>query len=104
MIFQGLEFLLTGFSRQKEKELEALIRQYGGYILINIPPETSDVRNKRRAGLAQFRLPVVLSPKKVCFNHSKMTYSKGFMDSSFSILTFKFTTEAIKIAFLDSVL
>ncbi|XP_020254661.1 uncharacterized protein LOC109831691 isoform X2 [Asparagus officinalis] len=65
MVFQGLEFLLTGFSRQKEKELEALIRQYGGYILMNIPPETSDVRNKRRAELAQFKLPIVLSPKKV---------------------------------------
>lgn len=68
-IFLGLEFLLTGFTHQKEKELEALIRQYGGYVLVNIPSDPPHIRGQQQAGLARIKLPIVLSPKKVCFHH-----------------------------------
>ncbi|GJN22907.1 hypothetical protein PR202_gb10515 [Eleusine coracana subsp. coracana] len=36
-IFQGVEFLLTGFHRQKEKEVESLIRKFGGHVLSKVP-------------------------------------------------------------------
>ena len=73
MIFQGLEFLLTGFTCWKEKELEKLIRQYGGYVLLNIPSNPPDLRGKKRGGLARLTLPIILSPKKVCFHPFKRT-------------------------------
>lgn len=65
MIFQGLEFLLTGFSSKKEKELEVLIRKYGGYVLSNIPSFSLDLKRKRRVVTASLKLPIVLSPKQV---------------------------------------
>lgn len=66
MIFLGLEFLLTGFSSQKRKELEALIRKYGGYVLSNIPACSPDLRGKCKVDPSCWKLPIVLSPKKVC--------------------------------------
>ncbi|XP_019706035.1 uncharacterized protein [Elaeis guineensis] len=65
MIFLGLEFLLTGFSSQKRKELEALIRKYGGYVLSNIPACSPDLRGKWKVDPACWKLPIILSPKKV---------------------------------------
>ncbi|XP_026660159.1 uncharacterized protein LOC103706321 isoform X2 [Phoenix dactylifera] len=65
MIFLGLEFLLTGFSSQKRKELEALIRKYGGYVLSNIPACSPDLRGKWKGDPACWKLPIILSPKKV---------------------------------------
>ncbi|KAJ6852942.1 uncharacterized protein M6B38_252310 [Iris pallida] len=65
MILQGLEFLLTGFSSQKEKELEALIRLYGGYVLPNIPSGYPGLEACQRKKLLRRNLPMVISPKKV---------------------------------------
>ncbi|KAK0592823.1 hypothetical protein LWI29_026052 [Acer saccharum] len=63
LIFQGIEFLLTGFSSQKEKEIEGLIRKYGGMVLSGIPPPNS--RRKRSAKSNFQQLPVILCPKKL---------------------------------------
>ncbi|KAG1338338.1 hypothetical protein COCNU_04G006440 [Cocos nucifera] len=63
-IFLGLEFLLTGFSNQKRKGLEALIRKYGGYVLSNIPACSPDLRGKWKVDPACWKLPIILSPKK----------------------------------------
>ncbi|TXG49177.1 hypothetical protein EZV62_025052 [Acer yangbiense] len=63
LIFQGIEFLLTGFSSQKEKETEGLIRKYGGMVLSGIPPPNS--RRKRSAKSNFQQLPVILCPKKL---------------------------------------
>lgn len=73
MIFKGLEFLLTGFSHPKEKEVEALIRRHGGYVLVSIPSDPPVLRGKKRAQLAWHSLPIVISPRKVCFHPSKST-------------------------------
>ncbi|XAR63558.1 hypothetical protein NMG60_11023532 [Bertholletia excelsa] len=62
LIFQGLEFLLTGFSRKKEKEIEGLIRKYGGIVLFDIPPHLKGKRNSR---LKRQQLPIVLCLKKL---------------------------------------
>ncbi|XP_019055070.1 PREDICTED: uncharacterized protein LOC104607858 isoform X2 [Nelumbo nucifera] len=67
MIFQGIEFLLTGFSSQKERELEALIREHGGIVLSHIPLPSLDIRGNRRSRRNQKQklLPVLLAPKKL---------------------------------------
>ncbi|XP_042484097.1 uncharacterized protein LOC122064461 isoform X1 [Macadamia integrifolia] len=65
MIFHGLEFLLTGFGSQKEKELETLIRNHGGVVLSDIPVPCLNLRRNRRARCKLQQLPVVLSPKKL---------------------------------------
>ncbi|XP_043693487.1 uncharacterized protein LOC122643968 isoform X2 [Telopea speciosissima] len=65
IIFHGLEFLLTGFSSQKEKELEMLIRNHGGVVLSDIPLPCLNLRRNRRARCKLQQLPVVLSPKKL---------------------------------------
>ncbi|KAK9157476.1 hypothetical protein Scep_004050 [Stephania cephalantha] len=64
MIFLGLEFLLTGFSNQKEKELEMLIRNHGGYVLSDVPPPPNS-RGSRRSRHKRLQLPIVLAPKKL---------------------------------------
>ncbi|XP_077218792.1 uncharacterized protein LOC143852988 isoform X2 [Tasmannia lanceolata] len=64
MIFQGLEFLLTGYSSQKEKELEMLIWKHGGTVLPNLPSPSRNLKRKRQSGCKP-HLAVVLSPKKV---------------------------------------
>ncbi|KAL3632888.1 hypothetical protein CASFOL_025872 [Castilleja foliolosa] len=66
LIFQNMEFLLTGFSPKKEKEIEVLIRKYGGIILYQLPSinlkEKKSSRSKSRA------LPIVLCLKLyACF-------------------------------------
>ncbi|GLT46010.1 hypothetical protein SLA2020_198010 [Shorea laevis] len=64
LIFQDVEFLLTGFSSIKEKEIEGLIRKYGGVVLADIP-SPSNSRGKRNS-MSKFRqLPVVLCSKKL---------------------------------------
>ncbi|KAG8098722.1 hypothetical protein GUJ93_ZPchr0013g35991 [Zizania palustris] len=62
-IFHGLDFLLTGFQSHKEKEIESLIRKFGGYVISKVPPCPLDKRSKL-AELAR-KIPIVLSPKKV---------------------------------------
>ncbi|EOY19617.1 Uncharacterized protein TCM_044754 isoform 1 [Theobroma cacao] len=63
LIFQDLKFLLTGFSRGKEKEIEGLIRKYGGVVLVDIPSPSN--RGKRCSRLKFLQLPIVLCPKKL---------------------------------------
>ncbi|OEL16897.1 Magnesium-chelatase subunit ChlD, chloroplastic [Dichanthelium oligosanthes] len=63
-IFQGVEFMLTGFPNQKEKEIESLIRKYGGYVLSKVPLFPLDKR-KNVTEFPSWKLPIVLSPKKV---------------------------------------
>ncbi|ONM10720.1 BRCA1 C Terminus domain containing protein expressed [Zea mays] len=62
--FQGVEFLLTGFPKQKEKEIESLIRKSGGYVLSKVSPFPLDKR-KNMAEFPSWNPPIVLSPKKV---------------------------------------
>ncbi|TKY49776.1 BRCA1-associated RING domain protein 1 [Spatholobus suberectus] len=61
-IFQGIEFLLTGLSSQKEKDMEALIRNSGGVVLHDIPsPRNSG--SKRNSTLSHF--PIILCMRKL---------------------------------------
>ncbi|KAH6819140.1 hypothetical protein C2S51_002743 [Perilla frutescens var. frutescens] len=62
LIFQNMEFLLTGLSQQKEKEIEGLIRKYGGIVISQIPPTNS--KGKRSSRSKSRVLPVVLCLKK----------------------------------------
>ncbi|XP_010672197.2 uncharacterized protein LOC104888808 isoform X1 [Beta vulgaris subsp. vulgaris] len=64
-IFQGLDFLLTGFSKKKEKEIEGLLRKHGGMVLSDIPAPPPHSRRRRSLRLNAERLPVVLCTKKL---------------------------------------
>ncbi|KAF9686343.1 hypothetical protein SADUNF_Sadunf03G0148800 [Salix dunnii] len=64
LIFHGLEFLLTGFSHKKEKEIIEIIRIYGGMILLDIPPVPNS-RFKRVSRSNLQHLPVVICSKKL---------------------------------------
>uniref|UniRef100_A0ACD5WD99 Uncharacterized protein n=1 Tax=Avena sativa TaxID=4498 RepID=A0ACD5WD99_AVESA len=63
-IFHGLEFLLTGFQSHKEKEVESIIRKFGGCVLSKVPPCPFDKKTKF-AELVKWKPPLVLAPKKV---------------------------------------
>lgn len=63
-IFHGLEFLLTGFQSHKEKEVESVIRKFGGCVISKVPPCPFDKKTKL-AELVRWKPPIVLSPKKV---------------------------------------
>ncbi|KOM43164.1 hypothetical protein LR48_Vigan05g076800 [Vigna angularis] len=60
-IFQGIEFLLTGLSSEKERDMEALIRSSGGVVLFDIPSQNSG--GKRHSTLSHF--PIVLCMRKL---------------------------------------
>ncbi|XP_019447465.1 PREDICTED: uncharacterized protein LOC109350671 isoform X2 [Lupinus angustifolius] len=63
-IFQGTEFLLTGLSSQKERDMEVLIRKSGGIVLSDIPlPPNS--RGKRCSTLSCLELPIILCIRKL---------------------------------------
>ncbi|KAM4082066.1 hypothetical protein ACJW30_11G140900 [Castanea mollissima] len=62
LIFQGVEFLLTGFSSEKEKEIEGLIWKYGGVVLFDIP--SPKISRGKRSSICQ-NLPVILCLKKL---------------------------------------
>lgn len=64
-IFQGLKFLLTGYSQQKERELEMTIRKNGGVVLNDFPSPLLNMRRGKRSGHGKDDLPLVLSPEKV---------------------------------------
>lgn len=64
MMFQGLDFLLTGLSNKKFRELQALIRRYGGRVLTKLPDYPSDLRAKLVES-THWKPPVVICPKKV---------------------------------------
>ncbi|XP_071932068.1 uncharacterized protein [Coffea arabica] len=63
LLFRNMEFLLTGFSIQKEKQFEGLIKEYGGIILSDIPSPKS--RGNRISRFSSHKLPIVLSSKKM---------------------------------------
>ncbi|KAJ7949399.1 BRCT domain-containing protein [Quillaja saponaria] len=64
MIFQGIEFLLSGLSSQNEKSIEGLIRNFGGLVLFDIPlPPIS--RRKRTSRFSCLKLPVLLCSRKL---------------------------------------
>ncbi|XP_047315684.1 uncharacterized protein LOC124919482 [Impatiens glandulifera] len=60
---QDLEFMLTGFTRRKEKELEDLIRKHGGIVLHDIP--CPDHCRNRSVWLKKLHVLVILCPKKL---------------------------------------
>ncbi|XP_057513450.1 uncharacterized protein LOC130795400 isoform X1 [Actinidia eriantha] len=64
MIFRNVEFLLTGFTSQKEKEIESVIRKYGGIVLADVPSPPSS-RGKRSSRLKLQQLPIVLCSRKL---------------------------------------
>jgi len=66
LIFQGIEFLVTGFSSEKGKEIEGLICKYGGMVLWDIPSPPKS-RGKRSSRSICRHFPVILCLKKVCF-------------------------------------
>ncbi|GMI80432.1 hypothetical protein HRI_001712500 [Hibiscus trionum] len=63
LLFQDIKFLLTGFSRGKEKEIEGLIWKYGGTVLVDIPSPSN--RGKRCSRQKFQQLPIILCPKKL---------------------------------------
>ncbi|KAJ8635474.1 hypothetical protein MRB53_009741 [Persea americana] len=65
MLFHGLDFLLTGFSSRKTKELETQIRKHGGTILFDVPTPSPCSRRNTESRCKYQQLPIVLSPKKV---------------------------------------
>ncbi|XP_020518553.1 uncharacterized protein LOC18427133 isoform X1 [Amborella trichopoda] len=65
LIFQGLEFMLTGFSSKKRREFEMLIRKNGGVVLCHIPAPSINIRGKRVTWYKNQKLPIILSPEKV---------------------------------------
>ncbi|XP_020534071.1 uncharacterized protein LOC105631645 isoform X2 [Jatropha curcas] len=64
-MFHGLEFLLTGFSSQKERDIVRLIQDYGGMVLMDVPCPPSISRANRRLKSNFQRLPIVLCSKKL---------------------------------------
>lgn len=107
-ILQGLEFLLTGFPTEKEKELEALIFQHGGYTLENIPREALSLRRKLKEDFTIRKPPIILSPKKAkttkflygCAINSWTLESKWLFDSvhsGFILPPWKYMTRPIQI-------
>ncbi|KAL1149923.1 hypothetical protein V6Z11_A10G222900 [Gossypium hirsutum] len=62
-LFQDIKFLLTGFSRAKEKEFEGLIWKYGGIVLVDVPSPSN--RGKRCSRHKFQQLPIILCPKKL---------------------------------------
>ncbi|XP_075079517.1 uncharacterized protein LOC107807960 isoform X1 [Nicotiana tabacum] len=63
-MFKNIEFLVTGFFRQREKKLEDLIKNYGGIVLSDIPSPSVN-RGQRCKGLKTQAVPVVLCSKKL---------------------------------------
>ncbi|XP_065868815.1 uncharacterized protein [Euphorbia lathyris] len=63
-VFHGQEFLLTGFSSRKEREIIRLINEYGGMVLSDIP-SLSSFRSRRSARSNFHQLPIIISSKKL---------------------------------------
>ncbi|GAU28230.1 hypothetical protein TSUD_118370 [Trifolium subterraneum] len=59
----GREFLLTGLSSHKGRDLEALIRNSGGVILYDIPSPPNS-KGKRSSNLSCLQLPIILCKRK----------------------------------------
>ncbi|XP_004308663.1 PREDICTED: uncharacterized protein LOC101301543 [Fragaria vesca subsp. vesca] len=63
LLFHGIQFLLTGFSRQKEKDLEGQIWKHGGIVLFDIPSPISRANRSLRSN--GYQLPIILCSKKL---------------------------------------
>ncbi|XP_023550837.1 uncharacterized protein LOC111808859 isoform X1 [Cucurbita pepo subsp. pepo] len=63
LIFQGIQFLVTGFSSRKEKDIDALLWNNGGIVLPDIPCPSS--RRKKMSKSNCKGPPVILSSKKL---------------------------------------
>ncbi|KAI3834875.1 hypothetical protein MKW98_015988 [Papaver atlanticum] len=61
MIFQGLEFLLTGFTSQRQTKLGQLISKHGGFVLSEVP---SPSRGLKGSKCKHRPLPIVISSRK----------------------------------------
>ncbi|KAL9237503.1 hypothetical protein vseg_012041 [Gypsophila vaccaria] len=64
-IFRGMDFLLTGFSKKKEQEIEGLLRKHGGVVLSDIPTPIPRLRERSSSRSCAERLPVVICPRKL---------------------------------------
>nr|XP_024927018.1 uncharacterized protein LOC107410322 isoform X3 [Ziziphus jujuba var. spinosa] len=93
LIFQGIEFLLTGFSSEKEKDIEEQIRKHGGIILSDIPSPNS--KGKRCSRSSLYQLPVILCLKKL--QTTKFLY--GCSVNAF-ILKVDWVTESIRAGYV----
>ncbi|KAJ4846439.1 hypothetical protein Tsubulata_037278 [Turnera subulata] len=65
LIFHGIEFLITGFSSKKEKEIIGQIQECGGVVLVDIPSPPSCSRAKRISRATLQLLPIVISLRKL---------------------------------------
>lgn len=63
LIFQGIQFLVTGFSSRKEKDINGIVCNNGGIILPDIPCPSS--RGQKMSKSDCKGPPVILSSKKV---------------------------------------
>ncbi|XP_073144418.1 uncharacterized protein [Henckelia pumila] len=63
LIFQNMEFMLTGFSWLKEKEIEGFIRKHGGTIVTHIP--STKLKRKRSSRFKSQVLPIIICLKKM---------------------------------------
>ncbi|GFS33381.1 hypothetical protein Acr_00g0028080 [Actinidia rufa] len=61
---KGCSMTRSGFTSQKEKEIESVIRKYGGIVLADVPSPPSS-RGKRSSRLRLQQLPIVLCSRKV---------------------------------------
>ncbi|PON97517.1 BRCT domain containing protein [Trema orientale] len=75
LIFQGIRFLLTGFSSQKTKDIKQQIQKHGGIILSDIP-SPPNARRKRWSRSNWYQLPIILSSKKVLSHVSQQQTTK----------------------------
>ncbi|XP_068663570.1 uncharacterized protein [Aristolochia californica] len=95
LIFQGLEFLLTGYVSHKQRELAMLIRKNGGVVLDDIPPPLSNFRRKRRLKIKKQRLPFVISPGKV----QTKTFLYGCAVKAVMLKT-KWLTDSVNVGYI----
>ncbi|KAF4401061.1 hypothetical protein G4B88_013902 [Cannabis sativa] len=63
LIFQGIQFLLTGLSTQKAKDVKRQIQKHGGIILTDIPSPPNS-RRKRWSRSNWYQLPIIISSEK----------------------------------------
>jgi hypothetical protein len=83
--FEGLEFLLTGLSKNKKNKLEALIRKHGGIVLSSLPPlSNARVRGIQKTQRLGRKCPIIISAQQVGQFFNCRTY-RCFVKFSFLI-------------------
>ncbi|KAF3434237.1 hypothetical protein FNV43_RR25340 [Rhamnella rubrinervis] len=95
LIFQGIEFLLTGLSSQKEEAIEEQIRKHGGFILSDIP--SLKLKRRRCSSSNRYQQPVILCLKKL----QTIKFLYGCAVNAF-ILKVDWLTDSIGAGFLLS--